>query len=223
MLEVGRMACIFWVSAGHWLAGCWALFQRWLGAVDKTVSEHSVRAKCCQADLLEGLLCFSFTLLQQRALSTMANCPFSCFVSRWGWSETQRSHPKEHRNRAGCGNAQPDGAPGQPWVHWGQHEQLWIGGKVSHWKWAGWLLARCSALLYLLVLLQGDRCVCLTCLCCRCAAHPIRAEQIAPSSCVAGTYFSCLYTFLKCPHYSELKLIPITFNGSAFRRIIQSE
>lgn len=137
------------------LSICWALACGMLGFVPEMagsswqdwVTEHSVRAKCCQADLLEGLLCFSFTLLQQRALSTMANCPFSCFVSRWGWSETQRSHPKEHRNRAGCGNAQPDGAPGQPWVHWGQHEQLWIGGKVSHWKWAGWLLARCSALI----------------------------------------------------------------------------
>lgn len=56
-----------------------------------------------------------------------------CFLSccrRRGGSQA-KGHSAKHRDGAGRGDAQPHCAPGQPRVHWGQHEQLRLRGKVS--------------------------------------------------------------------------------------------
>lgn len=39
--------------------------------------------------------------------------------------------PAQHRDGFGRGDAQSNGAPGQPRVHRGQHEQLRLRGQVS--------------------------------------------------------------------------------------------
>lgn len=145
MVGVGR-------EGVHALSICWGLAWWSSECVPEVIRELLMKQgwvgemlhNRCQVGLPKDLLCFSLALSVQKALGIEADCLFSPCVPRWWWSETERSHPEEHRNWPGCGNAQQDRPPSQPRVHRGQHEQLWIRGKVSHQKGAGWSLVGCS-------------------------------------------------------------------------------
>lgn len=53
---------------------------------------------------------------------------FLCFRPR---GPQAKEHSEEYRDRSGRRDAQSYGPAGEPRVHRGQHEQLWLRGKVS--------------------------------------------------------------------------------------------
>jgi len=72
------------------------------------------------------------TALPARALQIhfgLSVCVFPC--SGYRRQEVEGRHPEEHGDRSGGGDAQSDRPSGQPRIHRGQHEQLWLRREVS--------------------------------------------------------------------------------------------